>query len=120
MLCWFTLGIPLLSMLIANYMHKLLRRLTNSEPALTIIVREADAQVDLLDLLHEQILLVEEKHNGSRREEPVVADAVEQMEGLVHAVLRTWGRRRRHTVSLSIRRVLVQCVDVIVAGEVVG
>ena len=87
-------------------MHPLLRRLTNSEPAgdthpshdmadmtaaLTIIVREADAQVDLLDLLHEQILLVEEKHNGSRRKEPVVADAVEQMEGLVHAVLRTWG-----------------------------
>ena len=73
--------------------------MTDKTDALTIIVGEADAQVDLLDLLHEQILLVEEKHNGSRREEPVVADAVEQMEGLVHAVLRTRGEGE-DTVSL--------------------
>lgn len=58
---------------------------------LTIIVREADAQVDLLDLLHEEILLVKEKHDGGCSKEPVVADAVEEMEGLMHAVLRTLG-----------------------------
>jgi len=57
------------------------------ETSLTIIVRETDAQVDFLDLLREEIFLVEEKHNGSCGEEPVVADTVEEMETLVHAVL---------------------------------
>lgn len=56
---------------------------------LTIVVREADAQVDLLDLLQEEILLIKEKHDGGCSKEPVVADAVEEMERLVHAVLRT-------------------------------
>lgn len=44
---------------------------------LTIVVREADAQVHLLDLLLEEILLVEEEHDGGQRKESVVADAVE-------------------------------------------
>lgn len=44
---------------------------------LTVIVREADAQVHLLDLLLEEIFLVEEEHDGGQRKESVVADAVE-------------------------------------------
>lgn len=57
------------------------------ETALTIIVRKTDAQVDLLDLLLEEIFLVEEKHNGSCGEESVIADTVEKVKTLVHAVL---------------------------------
>lgn len=44
---------------------------------LTIVVWEADAEVDLFDLLFKKILLVEEEHNGGGGEEPVVADTVE-------------------------------------------
>lgn len=44
---------------------------------LTIVVWEADAQMDFLDLLLKEILLVEEKHNGGQRKESVVADTVE-------------------------------------------
>lgn len=44
---------------------------------LTVVVREADAEVHLLDLLLEEILLVEEEHDGGQRKESVVADAVE-------------------------------------------
>lgn len=44
---------------------------------LTVVVWEADAQMDLLDLLFEKILLVEEKHDGGQCKEPVVADTVE-------------------------------------------
>lgn len=44
---------------------------------LTVIVWEADTQMDLLDLLFEKILLVEEKHDGGQCKEPVVADTVE-------------------------------------------
>ena len=44
---------------------------------LTVVVWEADAQMHFLDLLFKEILLVEEKHDGSQRKEPVVADAVE-------------------------------------------
>lgn len=43
----------------------------------TIIVWEADAQMDFLDLLFKEILLVEEEHDGGQRKESVVADAVE-------------------------------------------
>lgn len=43
----------------------------------TIVVWEADAQVDLLDLLLKQIFLIEEKHDGGQGKESVVADAVE-------------------------------------------
>lgn len=43
--------------------------------------------MDFLDLLFKEILLVEEKHDGGQCKESVVADAVEQMEGLVHTVL---------------------------------
>lgn len=44
---------------------------------LTVVVWEADAQVDLLNLLLKQILLVEKEHDGGQRKESVVADAVE-------------------------------------------
>lgn len=57
---------------------------------LTIVVREADIEVDMLDFLLEDVLLVEEKHLGGVLEEPVVADTVEQVERLMHTVL--WRR----------------------------
>ena len=44
--------------------------------------------MNLLDLFLKDIPLVEEKHNGGCLKEPVVADTVEQMERLVHAVLK--------------------------------
>lgn len=49
----------------------------NMDNKLTIIFREADAEVDFLDLHLKEIFLVEEKHNRRFCEEPVVADAVE-------------------------------------------
>lgn len=50
----------------------------NSESLhLTVIVWEADAQMNFLDLLFKEILLVEEKHDGGQCKEPVVADTVE-------------------------------------------
>ena len=45
--------------------------------SLTIVVWEADTQMDFLDLLFKEILLVEEKHDGGQCEESVVADTVE-------------------------------------------
>lgn len=48
--------------------------------------------MSFLDLLHEHILLVEEKHNGRGGEVAVVADTVEQVETLMHSVL--WGQKR--------------------------
>ena len=60
-----------------------LRSLNNSRAfqsasvGLTVIVGEADTQMDFLDLIFKQILLVEEKHDGGQCEEPVVADTVE-------------------------------------------
>lgn len=44
---------------------------------LTVIVWEADAQMNFLDLLFKEILLVEEKHDGGQCKESVVADTVE-------------------------------------------
>lgn len=43
--------------------------------------------MDFLDLFFKEILLVEKKHDGGQREESVVADTVEEMQRLVHAVL---------------------------------
>lgn len=53
----------------------------------TIVFRKAHAQVGLFDLLDEDVFLVEEEYNGSSSEVAVVADTVEQVEALVHAVL---------------------------------
>lgn len=41
----------------------------------------------LLDLLQEDILLVEEEDNGGGGKVTVVADAVEEVQALMHAVL---------------------------------
>lgn len=57
------------------------------EGDLTVVFREAHAEVGFLDLLHEHVLLVEEEYNGSGGEVAVVADAVEQVQTLVHPVL---------------------------------
>lgn len=47
--------------------------------ALTVVVGKADTEMRLLDLLGENILLVEEEHDGRGGEVAVVADAVEQV-----------------------------------------
>ena len=44
--------------------------------------------MSLFDLLREDVLLVEEEHDGRGGEVAVVADTVEQVQALVHAVLR--------------------------------
>lgn len=41
----------------------------------------------LLDLLHKDIFLVKEEYDGGGGKVTVVADTVEQVEGLVHSVL---------------------------------
>ena len=53
----------------------------------TAVVGEAGAERHFADLLLEQILLVEEEDDGGAGEELVVADAVEQVEAFMHAVL---------------------------------
>uniref|UniRef100_A0A8C9NYH8 Uncharacterized protein n=1 Tax=Serinus canaria TaxID=9135 RepID=A0A8C9NYH8_SERCA len=67
-------------------------------PTLTIIVGEADAEMGLLDLLQENVLLVEEEDNAGGGKVAVVADAVEEVQALMHAVLR---RDTDHVVALS-------------------
>jgi len=47
--------------------------------------------MDFLDLFLEKVLLVEEEDDGRGCEELVVADAVEEVQGLVHAVLQAKG-----------------------------
>lgn len=53
----------------------------------TGVLREADGQRALGDLLLEQVLLVEEQDDGRLCEPLVIADGVEQLHALVHAVL---------------------------------
>lgn len=65
---------------------------------LTIVVREADTEVDLLDLLLKKILLVEEEYNGCGGKEPVIADTVEQVQTFVHTVL--WRGRTKKADEL--------------------
>lgn len=55
---------------------------------LTIIIREAHAEMSLLDLLNEHVFLVEEEYNGGGGEIAVVADAVEQVQAFVHSILK--------------------------------
>lgn len=47
----------------------------------------------LLDLLNEDIFLVEEEYNGSGSEVAVVADTVEQVQTLMHSVLKETNRQ---------------------------
>lgn len=54
----------------------------------TIILREAHAEMSFLDLLEEHILLVEEEYNRGGGKVAVVADAVEQVQTLVHPILK--------------------------------
>lgn len=61
--------------------------ITKKAPTLTIILWEANAEMHLLDFFLKEVLLVEKEDNGRGCEELVVADAVEQVQGLVHAVL---------------------------------
>lgn len=54
---------------------------------LTRIVGEANGKRGFLDFVFENVCLVEEEHHGRGVEELVVADTVEQMEALMHAIL---------------------------------
>lgn len=53
----------------------------------TAVLREADGQRALIDLLLEQVLLVEEQDDGRFCEPLVVADWIKQLHALVHPVL---------------------------------
>lgn len=53
----------------------------------TRVLREADGERRLADLLLEEILLVQEQDDARVREPLVVADRVEQLQTLLHAVL---------------------------------
>lgn len=53
----------------------------------TVVLGEADGQRALGNLLLEQVLLVEEQDDGRLCEPLVVANGVEQLHTLVHAVL---------------------------------
>lgn len=55
---------------------------------LTIVLGEAHAQMSFLDLLGEHIFLVEEEYNGGGGKVAVVADTVEQVQTLMHSVLK--------------------------------
>lgn len=55
---------------------------------LTIILWEAHAEMGFLDLLNEHIFLVEEKYDGGGGKVAVIADTVEQVQTLVHSVLK--------------------------------
>ena len=59
---------------------------------LTWILREADGERRLFDLLLEQILLVEEQNDGGVGEPLVVADRVKQLQTLLHSIL--WADER--------------------------
>lgn len=55
---------------------------------LTIVFREAHAEMSFLDLLNKHVFLVEEEYNGGCDKIAVVADTVEQMQTLVHSILK--------------------------------
>jgi len=53
---------------------------------LTLVLGEADCEWAVSDLLGEEVLLVEEENDGRVHEPHVVADGVEQLHGLHHAI----------------------------------
>lgn len=55
---------------------------------LTIVFREAHVEMSFLDLLNEHIFLVEEEYDGGGGEVTVIADTVEQVQTLVHSILK--------------------------------
>lgn len=62
----------------------------------TWILDEADCKGRLLNFFLEQIFLVEEQDDGGIREPLVVADRVEQLQTLLHPVLKIiWGGFRQ-------------------------
>lgn len=75
----------------------------------TRVIGEADGQRAVLNLRLEQVLLVEEQDDGRLREPLVVADAVEQLHALVHAVLR--GKELRINKSNKAARSLLRTPD---------
>jgi hypothetical protein len=70
-------------------------------PALTVILRKTDTEVDFLNFFLKEVLLVEKENDGRSRKELVVADAVEQMQRLVHAIL----GRKHCVISVALNRV---------------
>lgn len=64
------------------------RKLTGLQPlTLTIVLWKTNAEMDFLDFFPKEVLLVEKEDNGSGRKELVVANAVEQVQRLMHAIL---------------------------------
>lgn len=55
---------------------------------LTIILWETHAQMGFLDLLSKHIFLVEEKYDGGGCKVAVIADTVEQVQALMHSILK--------------------------------
>lgn len=60
----------------------------HADDELTFIIGEAHAEVGLLDLFHENIFLIEKKNNGSDGKVSVIANAVEEVQALMHAILK--------------------------------
>ena len=56
--------------------------------SLTWVLGEADGQGRFLDLILKQVLLVEEQDDGGVGEPLVVADRIEQLQALLHSILR--------------------------------
>jgi hypothetical protein len=52
------------------------------------VLREADGQGNLLNLIPEEIGLVQEEDDGSVGEPPRIADGIKELKSLLHAVLK--------------------------------
>ena len=55
---------------------------------ITCVVREANSERNLLNLLHEQVSLIEKEYNGGVHKVKMIHNVVEQIQTLMHAVLR--------------------------------
>jgi len=54
---------------------------------LTIIFWKTNAQMCFFDLIFKKVFLVQKEHNGGGDEVAMVADAIEEVEAFMHAIL---------------------------------